>query len=113
VSRRRGKPAGRDSAEGNDTGWVIVPNLWGGIIAPPGYLKSPVIQMATRPLNLIQTEWRREHEEALEGVRAGERAIRTSAYGMERTVQGGIEEGEQIRRPTGREMNPENRSCGG
>ncbi len=49
----------------NDTGWVVVPNLWGGIIAPPGYMKSPVIQAATRPLNQIQTEWRHEHEEAL------------------------------------------------
>jgi putative DNA primase/helicase len=49
----------------NDTGWVIVPNLWGGIIAPPGFMKSPVIQAATRPLNQIQTEWRVEHEEAL------------------------------------------------
>ncbi len=47
-----------------DTGWVIVPNLWGGIIAPPGFMKSPVIQAATRPLNQIQTEWRHEHEEA-------------------------------------------------
>jgi putative DNA primase/helicase len=44
---------------------VIVPNLWGGIIAPPGFMKSPVIQAATRPLNQIQTEWRQEHEEAL------------------------------------------------
>jgi putative DNA primase/helicase len=50
----------------NDTGWVIVPNLWGGIIAPPGFMKSPVIQAATRPLNQIQTEWRREHEEEME-----------------------------------------------
>jgi len=50
----------------NDTAWVIVPNLWGGIIAPPGFMKSPVIQAATRPLNLIQTEWRGEHEEALQ-----------------------------------------------
>src|SRR3954471_11917175 len=49
----------------NDTGWVIVPNLWGGIIAPPGFMKSPVIQAATRPLNQIQTEWRCGHEEAL------------------------------------------------
>ncbi len=49
----------------NDTGWVIVPNLWGGIIAPPGFMKSPVIQATTRPLNLIQTEWRVEHEEVL------------------------------------------------
>jgi hypothetical protein len=49
----------------SDTGWVIVPNLWGGIIAPPGFMKSPVIQAATRPLNQIQTEWRHEHEKAL------------------------------------------------
>ncbi len=49
----------------NDTGWVIVPNLWGGIIAPPGFMKSPVIQAATRPLNQIQTEWRHQHEVAL------------------------------------------------
>ncbi len=49
----------------NDTGWLIVPNLWGGIIAPPGFMKSPVIQAATRPLNRIQTEWRQEHEEGL------------------------------------------------
>ena len=49
----------------NDTGWASVPNLWGGIIAPPGYMKSPVIQAVTHPLSQIQTEWRYEHEEAL------------------------------------------------
>jgi hypothetical protein len=48
-----------------DTGWVIVPNLWGGIIGPPGFMKSPVIQYTTRPLNQIQTGWRREYEETL------------------------------------------------
>jgi putative DNA primase/helicase len=50
----------------NDSGWVVVPNLWGGIIAPPGFMKSPVIQNAIRPLSQVQTEWRLEHEEALE-----------------------------------------------
>jgi putative DNA primase/helicase len=49
-----------------DTGWVVVPNLWGGIIAPPGFMKSPVIQAACRPLIQIQTDWRREHESNLE-----------------------------------------------
>ena len=44
---------------------MIVPNLWGGIIAPPGFLKSPVIQAATHPLNHIQAGWRSEHEDAL------------------------------------------------
>jgi hypothetical protein len=42
-----------------------VPNLWGGIIAPPGFLKSPVIQAATRPLNQIQSSCRHGHEIAL------------------------------------------------
>jgi putative DNA primase/helicase len=41
------------------------PESWGGIIAPPGYLKSPVIQAATRPLHQIQADWRLRHEEEL------------------------------------------------
>jgi putative DNA primase/helicase len=49
----------------NDTAWVVVPNLWGGIIARPGLLKSPVIQAATRPAIRIQAEWRWEYEAAL------------------------------------------------
>jgi hypothetical protein len=49
----------------NDSSWIVVPNLWGGIVAPPGFMKTPVIQAATRPLNQIQTEWRHEHEEAM------------------------------------------------
>lgn len=48
-----------------DAGWVVTPNLWGGIIAPPGFMKSPVIQAAIRPLNEIQKQWRRENDEAL------------------------------------------------
>jgi hypothetical protein len=44
----------------NDTGWTVVPNLWGGIVAPPGCLKSPVIQAATLALNQIQSEWHKE-----------------------------------------------------
>jgi putative DNA primase/helicase len=49
----------------NDTGWVIVPNLWGGIIAPPGFMKSPVIEAVTQPLKQIQSEWWHKHKEAL------------------------------------------------
>jgi hypothetical protein len=44
----------------NDTGWVVVPNLWGGIVAPPGFLKSPVIHAISRPLVKIEELWRNE-----------------------------------------------------
>ena len=49
----------------NDSSWSVVPNLWGGIIAPPGFMKSPIIAATTRPLLQIQAEWRREYEDAL------------------------------------------------
>ena len=48
----------------NDTGWVVVPNLWGGIVGLPGIMKSPVIHVATHPLSEIQAEWWGDHEEA-------------------------------------------------
>lgn len=49
----------------NDTGWIEVPNLWGAIVASPGLLKSPVIQMVTRAAIDIQNDWRQEHEAAM------------------------------------------------
>jgi putative DNA primase/helicase len=55
----------RIQPKANDTGWVVVPNLWGGIIAAPGFMKSPVIQACTGPLHRIQAEWRWEHEAAM------------------------------------------------
>ena len=45
-----------------DTSWLVVPNLWGGIIAPPGLMKSPVISAMTQPLTRIEARWRAEHE---------------------------------------------------
>jgi Protein of unknown function (DUF3987) len=49
-----------------DSSWIVVPNLWGGIIAPPGYLKSPLLQASVSPLNRIQSTYRDEHEIAME-----------------------------------------------
>src|SRR6202035_1129443 len=51
--------------KGNDIGWIVVPNLWGGIVAPPGFMKSPVIQAVVRPLIEIQQDWRLDYELAL------------------------------------------------
>lgn len=46
----------------SDTSWLVVPNLWGGIIAPPGLMKSPVISLITQPLNRIEADWRTQYE---------------------------------------------------
>jgi putative DNA primase/helicase len=52
-----------------DTSWIVVPNLWGGIIAPPGLMKSPVISAVTQPLSRIESLWRAEHESAMNDFR--------------------------------------------
>ena len=95
----------------NDTGWVVVPNLWGGIIAPPGFMKSPVIQAATRPLNQIQTEWRQEHDEASEEYARDKEEYELRRAAWKEQVQGESKKGR--RHPTGRKTNRKNRSCGG
>jgi hypothetical protein len=45
----------------HDTEWQVVPNLWGLNIAPPGYLKSPVLHAVTKPLAHVEEMWRNEH----------------------------------------------------
>jgi putative DNA primase/helicase len=46
-----------------DPTWVVVPNLWGGIVALPGFMKTPAIDAVTCPLDKIEERWRREYEE--------------------------------------------------
>ena len=45
-----------------DSSWVVVPNLWGGIIAPPGMMKSPTLNTITKPLHHIEQMWRAEFD---------------------------------------------------
>jgi hypothetical protein len=46
----------------HDSTWTVVPNLWGAIIGPPGYMKSPVLRSVTHPLTEIEEMWRVEFE---------------------------------------------------
>jgi putative DNA primase/helicase len=47
-----------------DTSWIVTPNLWGGVVAPPSQLKSPVISAMIAPLVKIQEAWRQDYETA-------------------------------------------------
>lgn len=38
--------------------WTVTPNLWGAIIAPPGFMKSPTLHAMTAPLTHIEETWR-------------------------------------------------------
>ena len=46
-----------------DDTWLVKPNLWGGIIAPPGFMKTPTLESATRLLRKIEDEYRSKFEQ--------------------------------------------------
>jgi hypothetical protein len=54
----------------HDYSWVVVPNLWGGIVAPPGMMKSPVIACITAPAHAIEAQWRTEYQSELSDAQA-------------------------------------------
>ncbi len=62
--------------------WTVVCNLWGAIVAPPGYKKSPILAACTAPLLAMECELRKEVEaETLEYERESEVAeLRLSAW---------------------------------
>jgi Protein of unknown function (DUF3987) len=60
VGRRVGiRPKRRDD-------WLVVPNLWGGVIGRPGVLKTPAIQEPLRPLWRLEFEAEHAYEDAVE-----------------------------------------------
>jgi hypothetical protein len=46
----------------HDKTWVIVPNLWGGIIGRPGLMKSPCIRAVMAPLSALQSQAMQEYK---------------------------------------------------
>ena len=66
----------------NDASWTVVPNLWGGIVAEPGCLKSPLIQAVTKPLAMIDGLWRTEYESSLANYESEkeEQELRVAAW---------------------------------
>ncbi len=45
--------------------WLVVPNLWGGVIARPGMMKSPAQVKGLRPIECLANEATKKHEQDL------------------------------------------------
>jgi putative DNA primase/helicase len=46
--------------------WLVVPNLWGAIVGPPGIQKTPAVEEALRPLRRLAADAMRAHEANLQ-----------------------------------------------
>jgi len=45
--------------------WLVVPNLWGGVVGRPGIMKTPALAEAMRPLRRLEAEAAEEHKAAM------------------------------------------------
>lgn len=54
--------------------WIVVPNLWGGIVGAPSTKKSPAISVALKPLEKLIYKATKAHQKELE------------AYGTKKTI---------------------------
>jgi Protein of unknown function (DUF3987) len=48
-----------------NTDWIEVGNLWGCVVAPPGFLKSPAASEALKPLRRLETKAAADFKEAM------------------------------------------------
>ena len=44
--------------------WTVVPNLWGCVVAPPGFMKSPALTEVMKPLHRLESEAHHAYESA-------------------------------------------------
>ena len=44
--------------------WTVVPNLWGCVVAPPGFMKSPALTEVMKPLHRLESEAHHAYEAA-------------------------------------------------
>lgn len=65
-----------------DTGWVVIPNIWAGIVTPPGQMKTNVLSAFTNFLSRIEARWHIEHQSDVEDYKEWEleRGLRERAW---------------------------------
>jgi putative DNA primase/helicase len=65
-----------------DSSWIVVPNLWGGLVGPPAMMKSPTIGCITAPAHAIEAEWRVGYESEVADAKASKQIaeMRTEAW---------------------------------
>ena len=75
--------------------WYEVPNLWGAVIARPGFFKSPAISEALKPLDYLVEEARTKYEAELIISKSKEDVLKAKIEGIKDNVKKSVKKGNQ------------------
>ena len=67
--------------------WLVVPNLWGGVVARPGFFKSPAIAEAMKPLENLAKQARQEFEAGQVVAKAKDEVLKAKIEGLKETIK--------------------------
>jgi putative DNA primase/helicase len=67
--------------------WVVVPNLWGALVAPPSAGKSPALGEALKPLHRLEALAAKEHEKAMGEYEADALALEARVKAIKAQMQ--------------------------
>lgn len=73
--------------------WAVVPNLWGCIVSRSGFLKSPALEEAMRPLRRIEGEIREKYEGERAEHENARRILELEISALEGRVKGAHKKG--------------------
>lgn len=66
--------------------WIVVANLWAGIVGPPSAMKSPALAEITKPLDRLVAEAREAHEGALADHETEAEAVEAEKAAMKKAI---------------------------
>jgi hypothetical protein len=66
--------------------WLVVPNLWGGIIARPSQLKTPSLKETMLPIDRLEAEAREKYEEELKFAEADKEILKAQKEAIKREM---------------------------
>jgi hypothetical protein len=83
--------------EGARNPWAVVPNLWGGIVAPPGLLKTHCVGEALAPLQPLEDAAAEECARAKELAEVEKLALQAELARLKSAAKGGFDRAEAAR----------------
>jgi putative DNA primase/helicase len=76
--------------------FTVVPNLWGALVARPGWLKTNAVKEAFRPLNRLAAEAAAAHEAAEEEAAVTRERIAAEIGGIKHNMRDAAKKGEAL-----------------
>src|SRR5205823_6245312 len=67
--------------------WLVVPNLWGAIVGPPGVQKTPAVKEPLVPLNRLVAEALAAHEAAMREYQTQDKIAKVRAKGAQQDLE--------------------------